>query len=502
MTQNALTSQRTDRYAGVLLATACGDALGAPHEFGGPISATTPLAMTGGGPFGFAAGEYTDDTAMAVPIARAVAAGQDLRDSAVIAQILSEWLDWLAVTKDVGVQTGSILRQLRDGGEITEDAARALSREHHEHNGGRSGGNGALMRTAPVALAFVDDPVALTAVARRIAELTHWEPDAGDACVLWCHAIALAVSTGEINLRLGLDYLPGDRQTYWSELIDEAENSTPESFHHNNGWVVAALQGAWSAITMGLRADEGAIGMIERAVRGGGDTDTVAAIAGGLVGAAFGASAMPARWRRTLHGWGGENGGVLTARDLINFGVMAQRRGKLTEHSGWPLADRFEPDHALGTYVPHPHDPGVVMASIDMLDELPDDIDAVVSMCRIGNKQVADREVIEFWLIDREGYNLDPEFVLRDAADTIAALRSEGKKVLLHCWAAQSRTPSAAIAYSVLHLGVPLDQADPQVRDALPSTWYNPELLDALASLSEGADTTEHPVIPNTRGGQ
>ena len=67
--------------------------------------------------------------------------------------------------------------------------------------------------------------------------------------------------------------------------------------------------------------------------------------------------------------------------------------------------------------------------------------------------------------------------------DTIAALRAEGKTVLLHCWAAQSRTPSAAIAYAVKHLGVPLAQADREVRDALPSTWRNPELLWALEQI-------------------
>ena len=106
-------------------------------------------------------------------------------------------------------------------------------------------------------------------------------------------------------------------------------------------------------------------------------------------------------------------------------------------------------------------------------------------MCRVGNKQVESDgvELVEFWLVDREGYNLDPEFVLSDAADTIAELRAEGKTVLLHCWAAQSRTPSAAIAYSVKHLGVPLAQADREVRDALPSTWRNPELLWALEQI-------------------
>lgn len=491
MTQTINDSQVTDRCAGVLLATACADALGAPHEFGGPISEHRPLSMTGGGAFGWEPGEFTDDTAMAVPIAEAVALGKDLRDPEVIAGILHSWLDWLAVTKDVGVQTGAILRNLRRDGEITERAARVLSEQHHTSNGCRSGGNGALMRTAPVALAFLDDPQGLTEAARRIAELTHWEESAGDACVLWCHAIVNAIKTGEFNVRVGLSELPEHRRDYWEHLISEAENHTPATFHSSNGWVVSAFQGAWSAIFMGMRANDGLVGMLERAVRGGGDTDTVAAIAGGLVGAAFGASRVPAEWRRVVHGWGGPNGKVIDARGIVNLGVMAQRKGVLEQHSGWPLADRFEPD-PIGTLVTHPFDDHVYLASLDQLDDLPEDVDAVISMCRVGTRQVpvaaaGDRpvELVEFWLVDREGYNIDAQFVLSDAADTIAALRAEGKTVLVHCWAAQSRTPSAAIAYAVRHLGVDLERADREVRGSLPSTWRNPELHRALEGISQ-----------------
>jgi ADP-ribosylglycohydrolase len=49
-------------------------------------------------------------------------------------------------------------------------------------------------------------------------------------------------------------------------------------------------------------------------VRGGRDADTVAAIAGGLVGAAYGASAVPEDWRSAIHGWPGYN-----ATDLIRM---------------------------------------------------------------------------------------------------------------------------------------------------------------------------------------
>jgi hypothetical protein len=265
-------------------------------------------------------------------------------------------------------------------------------------------------------------------------------------------------------------------------MITEAENQGPEAFYSKNGWVVAALQGAWSAISMGLRANDGLVGMLERAVRGGGDTDTVAAIAGGLIGAAFGASSVPASWRRVLHGWGGPNGEVIDDRGIINLGIMAQRNGQVDSRTGWPLAERFEPAD-IGTLVTHPHDDKVYLASLDQLDGLPADVEAVVSMCRIGTRQVAGVELVEFWLVDSAGSNYDSEFVLSDAADTIAALRAEGKTVLLHCWAAQSRTPSVAIAYSMRHKGHDYDTAYREVISALPDARPNSEFRSVLATL-------------------
>ena len=73
-----------------------------------------------------------------------------------------------------------------------------------------------------------------------------------------------------------------------------------------------------------LAADDG----VQRAVAGGGDTDTVAAIAGALLGARFGGSAVPARYRRVLHGWPG-----FRARDLVRLADLSAR-GFVTGASG------------------------------------------------------------------------------------------------------------------------------------------------------------------------
>lgn len=506
MTQTKLTTAQRDRAAGVLLGMACGDALGAGYEFGPPLSIGTPVHMKGGGGFNWAPGEWTDDTSMAVPIIQAAAAGLDLRDETVLDGIVATWVDWAKVAPDVGIQLRAVLSKT----EPTASAVRMVAQAHHDRHG-RSGGNGSLMRTAPVALAYLDDPAALAEVARTISSLTHYEADAGDACVLWCLAIRHAVLEGEFDVRVGLPMLPADRRGLWETRIDVAETSQPADFAHN-GWVVEALQGAWSAISTTPAADATHLRLaLEAAVRGGRDTDTVAAIAGGLLGARWGASAVPAAWRRIVHGWPG-----LTAADLVRLGARASagRASAGPASAGQASVGRACRDHHdetptrfdytylgdVSTLVRHPHDDGVWLGAAGALDALPPEVDAVVSLCRVGTRQVPERirHLVEVRLIDKddpaENPNLD--VVLVDTVQAIAALRAEGHTVLLHCAQAQSRTPSVAAPYAALYKGVAIDRALKEVLAVLPPTTPKQFLQTAITRLgaevgaaSEGTST-------------
>ena len=311
---DSLTPAQLDRAEGTVLGQACGDALGAGYEFGPPLSASTEVLMNGGGTFAWAPGEWTDDTSMAIPLLQALAAGRDLRDDAVLDDIVAEWVGWAATAPDVGIQLRQILRETQP----TASAVRVVARELHNRTG-RSGGNGSLMRTSPVALGYLNDPVALAEAARAQSDLTHFDVDTGDACVLWSLAIRHTILTGELDVRIGIAALPAERGARWLSLIDQAERMRPAEFE-NNGWVVEALQAAWSAICQG-EAEAAASGRssdrlrlgLEAAVRGGRDTDTVAAIAGGMLGAAVGASAVPAEWRAIVHGWPGLDAGSIIA---------------------------------------------------------------------------------------------------------------------------------------------------------------------------------------------
>ena len=309
-----MSAETDDRAAGAMLGMACGDALGAGYEFGPALPDDAVVGMTGGGGFGWAPGEWTDDTSMAIPLLEVAARGGRFEGEA-LDEVAAAWLEWGRTAPDVGNQTRSVSSAARHVGTADALAEAALA---YARANARSAGNGSLMRTAPVALAHLDDEAGLTVAARRVSDLTHADPLAGDACVLWCLAIRRAVLTGGLDLRAGLLAIDESRRSAWADRIDEAEGKQPRDFP-GNGWAGGALQAAWFAIVHGADL----VDILERAVRGGHDTDTVAAIAGGLAGAVHGASALPARWRRIVHGWPG-----LRADDLARRAVRAANHGR------------------------------------------------------------------------------------------------------------------------------------------------------------------------------
>lgn len=479
--QLGLSAVQRDRAVGVLLGTAAGDALGAGYEFRSSMPADEPVGMIGGGLGPFEPGEWTDDTSMAIAIAEVAATGADLADQGSQDDIVQRWFDWAQTAKDVGVQTSSVLRTAARTG-IGAVSAREAAAEHHRSTG-RSAGNGSLMRTAPVALAYLHDQAALVSVARALSELTHFDPEAGDACVLWCSAIRHAVLTGELNIRLGLGHIDPARRNLWSDRLDEAERLEPSAFAGNNGWVVSALQGAWSAISsIAVPANDVAAEVfgadwlrlsLEAAVRGGGDTDTVAAIAGGLLGAVTGASAVPWQWRRMLHGWPG-----LTARGL------AQLAERIIDGGAEPADPVYPTVYGYQGPVRHPHDDEVWIGAAPSLSELPSGIDAIVSLCRVADTHLPEGAThLDVRLIDKIGANAHLDYVLLDTVRAVEGLRAEGRTVFLHCAAGQSRTPAIAALYGSRRQGIDIDSAVTEVCAVLTDAEPNPEFRAALRRL-------------------
>ncbi|MCG7524011.1 ADP-ribosylglycohydrolase family protein [Streptomyces sp. OfavH-34-F] len=494
-----LDEKATDRAAGVLLGAGAGDALGVPYEFRPSMNDDRFPEMKGGGPFNFAPGEYSDDTQMHVCIAEVAATGADLRTPEALDAIAMNFLRWYGSgPADVGNQTRSVLgTTMRAKGTSPSEAMLAVSRRHAAAHPKSSAGNGSLMRTGIVALAYLDDATAMAEAARLVSELTHADPDCAEACILWCSGIRTAVLTGTFEgVREGLDLLPEERRAVWAARLDTAEAHPPRHFRRN-GWVVEALQAAWSAITrtpvpkdlpeQGSFAAQHLQLALEAAVRAGNDTDTVAAIAGSLLGARWGSSAVPLAWQNKVHGWP-----TNSSTDLIRLAVLTARTGQ-DDRDGWPSAPRVTTPVSSGKAftVRHPHDPDLILGNLALTEHPgPAPVDAVVSLCRVGSDPIlttTDVQHVRVWLVDKSGTNSHLHFTLDQAAREVLRLRQEGKRVLLHCVAGRSRTPAVAAVYSHLVYGVaPLD-ALREVNHALSGYWTlpnHPEMLDAVFELA------------------
>lgn len=355
----------------------------------------------------------------------------------------------------------------------------AAARWVHERTG-RSAGNGSLMRTGPVAIAHLDDPDALVEAAKAVSALTHHDPMAGEGAALWCLMIRHAVLTGSFpTVGDVVPLLGSDTTRDWAAVLAAAEGN-PTSTFQQNGWVVGALQAAWSAIVhtsvpevMPCRHLQDSLAA---AIGIGHDTDTVAAIAGALLGARWGASAVPLEWASMLHGWGAPNGQTLVELATLTHGRSPGR---------WPDVDRmnYATYDVFEAFVPHPTVSGVWIGGAMALDDLPQAIGAVVSLCRVGRKQVVGREHVQVRLIDTgPADNPNVDWVIDDAARTVLRLRDEGKQVYLHCAAAQSRTPTVAARVAMLE-GLSADEALQAVADALPAASPRSFFVDALRRL-------------------
>ncbi|MDF3143016.1 MULTISPECIES: ADP-ribosylglycohydrolase family protein [unclassified Streptomyces] len=285
------TPSRTHRALGAVIGSAVGDALGAPFEFGpeGAFSARFPKPGQGGemcGGGGWEPGEATDDTQMAVLVGESLleCGGLELPD------VFRRFQRWAAAQpKDIGLQTEAVL----SSGDAWDMAA-AL----HFQVSQRAAGNGALMRAATSAVHFAGQGREATMeAARQLAALTHGDRAAWEGTAVF-HELVRVALTGADPLTAVPDTLtavhPAHRERYATVL---APDWHPDDATEFNGAVWPCLGSAvWALRTTSSYEDA-----VRAAIDLGGDTDTVAAVTGGLAGAVYGIDAVPERWTAALH---------------------------------------------------------------------------------------------------------------------------------------------------------------------------------------------------------
>jgi ADP-ribosylglycohydrolase len=453
-----------DRAVGAMVGMAVGNALGAGYAFQ-PRPRPADVHMRAGGLGPYEPGEWGDDTAMAIPLLEVLGDGGSLLDTAAQDQVAARWAQWRAASKDAA----PIIAQVFAGyvPELGAASLRDRAAWLHARNPSSGAGNASLMRTTPIAVGLLEDTATLCKAARTYSDLTHANPVAGDACVLWNLAQRHAIRSGESDLASGLAQIPRERQSMWERLITQAEVGSPQDFALHNGWAAQLVQTAWSAVT--TCQTEGPAHFedsLRLAVAAGGDTPTVAAVTGGLLGARWGVSAIPLEWRRVLFGWPGYRD-----RDLVHM-VLGILEGRT-----WPA--RCHPAPPEWPAVAHPYDDGVLLGHAGCVLDLPAGVDAVVSLCELGAHEspsaVAPPDHVDVWLEDSPDPVDNPhlDLVVEQAVDMVMRLRGEGRRVLVHSAHGRSRLPLIAAVYGARLAALPAQEVLEQLRLVLPHVRLN-----------------------------
>ena len=276
-----------DRAIGALLGLAAGDAVGTTLEFRPRDSEPLLTDMVGGGPFGLRAGQWTDDTAMALALADSLLAHPGLDEQDLMVRFWDWWSDGryacTGTCFDIGTTVSAALQRWRRTGKPVAGSQDPMT-----------AGNGGLMRLAPVAIRFWNDRDRLTDVAARQSRTTHAAPEAVEACVAYAGMLADLIAGRPLEEVLASPNFQSESGI--GQILAGSWRGKRRREVRASGYVAHSLEAAlWSVGRSGDFRQS-----VLAAANLGEDADTTAAIAGQLAGAAFGAVAIPEPWRKRL----------------------------------------------------------------------------------------------------------------------------------------------------------------------------------------------------------
>ena len=270
------------RAQGCLLGQLAGDSLGSLVEFkdAETIAALYPHGvreLADGGVWNTLAGQPTDDSEMALTLARSL-----VRNGAFsLEDVHASYVRWRRSEPfDIGTTTACGL----DGEPMLD-----------------SQGNGALMRISPLGVfGWTMEPEALAKLAAEDAALTHPNRICQQVNALYATALAEAVREGLVPTTL-YERMAAQAEL-WNvehairERIEQAQTHRPPHYYRQMGWVLTAFHNALYELLHATTLAEAVIAT----VRCGGDTDTNAAICGALLGAVHGRDAVSTQWVRSI----------------------------------------------------------------------------------------------------------------------------------------------------------------------------------------------------------
>ncbi len=290
-----------DRLAGGLIGLLVGDALGVPYEFHPPGSIPARDQIEYQPPAGFRRshvgvppGTWSDDGAHALILLDSLLKCDDL-DLEHLAKGLRRWLmeGYYAVNRsvfDIGAQTSSALNRLGAG----------VPAERSGPDGEQNNGNGSLMRVLPLVLWHDGPDTELVHLAARQSLPTHGHIRSQIVCAFYClwaravlHESSSAWSDAEATLRACAT------QQDWDEAeVERVLDPANAQSVGGSGYVLDTL---WSA-RQAVESTDSYEACVRHAISLGHDTDTTAAVAGGIAGLRYGLNDIPGRWRDCLRG--------------------------------------------------------------------------------------------------------------------------------------------------------------------------------------------------------
>jgi ADP-ribosylglycohydrolase/fructose-1,6-bisphosphatase/inositol monophosphatase family enzyme len=278
-----------DRAVGCLMGQISGDSLGSLVEFqtADQIADEYPDGvrdLADGGYWSTIAGQPTDDSELALDLARTLV-GRTHWSSEAVADAYAGW--YASQPFDIGGTTRQALSAAAAAPAKKAEIARAAANR-------QSQANGALMRCAAIGI-WAKNPSDAAAAARSDACLTHPNPVCQATSAAFVAAISTAIEGGDLVAMLDAAETaipePEARQVR-AALAAARRGEGPKEFFHQQGWVLIAFQNAFCHLAQGTTLEAALIETVGR----GGDTDTNAAICGALLGALQGRTAIPVRW--------------------------------------------------------------------------------------------------------------------------------------------------------------------------------------------------------------
>lgn len=285
-----------DRFEGSLIGLAVGDALGTTVEFSSPGTFEPVTDLVGGGVFGLKAGEWTDDTSMALCLAESLVRQPNFDP----ADQMRRYTNWYKV--GYMSSTGNCF----DIGGATRSALERFARTGDAYSGSTdpmTAGNGSIMRLAPVAMAYALQPSEAVRYAGMSSRTTHAATESVEACEVLAAILVAGFQGADKSGMLSSETMKRWRTEQGSSFSPAIEEVVMGSYGRKeppeiqgSGYVVRSLEAALWAFNKSTSFADGVL----LAVNLGDDADTTGAVYGQIAGAYYGRSGIPPYWQEKL----------------------------------------------------------------------------------------------------------------------------------------------------------------------------------------------------------